>query len=80
MGSKDDVVSLALSDDTAVSIHLHGTVSLIVDISLILDYRRVVNYRSLILLVTTVDPEENRDTVMSPLWPSSRFRHFLPIF
>lgn len=34
MGSKDDVVSLALSDDTAVSIHLHGTVSLILDISL----------------------------------------------
>lgn len=34
MGSKDDVVSLALSDDTAVSIHLHGTVSLKVDISL----------------------------------------------
>lgn len=78
MGSKDDVVSLALSDDTAVSIHLHGTVSLIVDISLILDYRRVVNYRSLFLLVTTNC--ENHDTVMSPLWPSSRFRHFLPIF
>lgn len=34
MGSKDDVVSLALSDDTAVSIDLHGTVSLKVDISL----------------------------------------------
>lgn len=30
MGSKDDVVSLALSDDTGVSIHLHGIISFII--------------------------------------------------